>query len=41
MSETPSLAALVDLERYPLGDDAGFAPVAERCKAQLQEVELR
>jgi hypothetical protein len=37
MSELPSLAALVDLERYPLGDDAGFAPVAERCKAQLKE----
>ena len=37
MSESPSLAALVDLERYPLGDDAGFAPVVERCKAQLQE----
>ena len=37
MSESPSLASLVDLERYPLGDDAGFAPVAERCKAQLKE----
>ena len=37
MPESPSLAALVDLERYPLGDDAGFAPVVERCKAQLQE----
>jgi hypothetical protein len=28
---------LVDLERYPLDDDAAFAPVAERCKAQLKE----
>jgi hypothetical protein len=37
MSESPSLSALVDLERYPLGDDAGFAPIAERCKAQLKE----
>src|SRR5277367_6044817 len=37
MSESPSLAALVDLEHYPLGDDAGFAPVAEHCKAQLKE----
>jgi hypothetical protein len=37
MSELPSLAALVDLERYPLGDDVGFAPVAEHCKAQLKE----
>src|ERR1700733_9240164 len=37
MSESLSLAALVDLERYPLGDDAGFAPVAERCRAQLRE----
>src|SRR3984885_8392778 len=37
MSESLSLSALVDLERYPLGDDAGFAPVAERCKAQLKE----
>jgi len=37
MSEPLSLGALVDLERYPLGDDAGFSPVAERCKAQLQE----
>src|ERR1700722_20262499 len=37
MSESLSLSALVDLERYPLGDDAGFAPIAERCKAQLKE----
>jgi hypothetical protein len=25
------------LQRYPLGDDAGFAAVAERCKAQLKD----
>ena len=37
MSESLSLSALVDLERYPLGDDAGFAPIAERCRAQLKE----
>src|SRR5579863_8524271 len=37
MSESPSLSELVDLERYPLGDDARFAPIAERCKAQLKE----
>ena len=37
MSESPSLAALVDLERYPLDNDAGFAPVAEHSKAQLKE----
>jgi hypothetical protein len=37
MSESLSLSMLVDLERYPLGDDAAFAPVAERCKAQLKE----
>ena len=37
MSESLSLSELVDLERYPLGDDAGFAPVVERCKAQLKE----
>jgi len=38
MSESPRLSELVDLERYPLDDDAGFAPVAARCKAQLAEV---
>jgi hypothetical protein len=37
MAESPSLSMLVDLERYPLDDDAAFAPVAERCKAQLKE----
>jgi len=37
MSESLSLSMLVDLERYPLGDDAAFAPLAERCKAQLKE----
>src|ERR1700721_4869464 len=37
MSESPSLSALVDLVRYPLREDAGFAPIAERCKAQVKE----
>jgi hypothetical protein len=37
MSESLSLSELVDLERYPLGDDVGFVRVAERCKAQLTE----
>src|SRR3984885_10956298 len=37
MFESLSLSELVDLERYPLGDDTGFAPVAEHCKAQLKE----
>jgi hypothetical protein len=37
MAESLSLSRLVDLERYPLDDDAAFAPVAERCKAQLKE----
>jgi hypothetical protein len=31
------LADFVDLQRYPLHDDAGFAPVAERCQQQLME----
>jgi hypothetical protein len=35
MVESFPLSELVDLQRYPLGDEAGFAPVAERCKAQL------
>jgi hypothetical protein len=38
MSESQSLAGLVDLTRYPLSDDAGFAPVAQRCKVQLEEL---
>jgi hypothetical protein len=37
VSESLSLSELVDLERYPLADAAGFAPVAERCRAQLAE----
>src|ERR1700691_1454852 len=37
MSDLMSLSALVDLERYPLQDDTAFAPVADRCRAQLQE----
>jgi hypothetical protein len=31
------LADFVDLQRYPLHDDAGFAPVAEHCRQQLME----
>lgn len=37
MSELLPLSALVDLERYPLCDEAAFAPIAERCRAQLKE----
>jgi hypothetical protein len=37
MSDLTSLSALVDLERYPLGDDLAFAPVAARCRDQLGE----
>src|SRR5665213_1806433 len=37
MSDLRSLSALVDLERYPLRDDTAFAPVADRCRAQLKE----
>jgi hypothetical protein len=38
MSVTMSpLSALVDLERYPLDNDAGFAPIAAQCKSQLKE----
>jgi len=32
-----TLADLVDLERYPLTDDAGFAAIADTCRRQLQE----
>ena len=35
MSELMSLSAAVDLERYPLCDDTAFAPIADRCRAQL------
>ena len=31
------LSAIVDLERYPLENDSAFAPIAQRCKAQLKE----
>lgn len=31
------LASLLDLERYPLYEDSGFAPIVERCRAQLKE----
>lgn len=37
MSESRSLSAWVDLDRYPLQDDLGFAPIAERCRTQLKE----
>jgi hypothetical protein len=37
MPEMMSLSTLVDLERYPLRDDTAFAPVADRCRAQLKE----
>jgi hypothetical protein len=37
MHASMSLADLVDLERYPLSDDAAFAPIAESCRRQLQE----
>ncbi len=37
MSDSMSLSALVDLARYPLRDDAAFAPIADRCRAQLAE----
>ena len=32
-----SLADLVDLERYPLFDDAAFAGIVDSCRRQLQE----
>ena len=37
MHESMPLADLVDLERYPLNDDAAFAAVADSCQRQLQE----
>jgi hypothetical protein len=37
MSEIESLAEFVDLQRYPLQDDAAFAPVLENCRRQLLE----
>jgi hypothetical protein len=37
MHVSMSLADLVDLERYPLSDDAAFAPIADSCRRQLQE----
>jgi hypothetical protein len=37
MAESFPLSELVDLKRYPLGDEAGFAPVVQRCKAQLED----
>ena len=37
MHESICLADLVDLERYPLADDAAFAAIAASCRTQLQE----
>ncbi|MEP6884616.1 MAG: hypothetical protein ABJC66_07695 [Gammaproteobacteria bacterium] len=37
MNDLRSLAEFVDLERYPLLDDAAFAPVAQNCRQQLLE----
>src|SRR3984957_16534469 len=37
MSDLMSLSALVDLDRYPRGEDTAFAPVAARCRDQLGE----
>jgi hypothetical protein len=37
MQASMSLADLVDLERYPLPDDAAFAPIADSCRRQLRE----
>jgi hypothetical protein len=37
MNTSTSLVELVDLERYPLSDDAAFAPIADACRRQLQE----
>jgi hypothetical protein len=37
MQAAMSLADLVDLERYPLSDDAAIAPIADSCRRQLQE----
>ncbi len=36
MSDLMSLSALVDMERYQLNDDTAFAPVTDRCRAQLR-----
>ncbi len=35
MSDLETLAEFVDLERYPLLDDAAFATVAQNCRRQL------
>src|SRR5258708_6177619 len=37
MHASMSLADLVDLERYPLTDDAAFAAIADSCRHQLRE----
>ena len=36
-SRSSPLSAWVDLERYPLHDVAAFAPIAARCRTQLNE----
>jgi len=36
MHASPTLADLVDLERYPLSDDAAFAAIADSCRRQLR-----
>jgi hypothetical protein len=37
MHASKPLSDLVDLERYPLSDDAAFAPIVDACRRQLQE----
>ena len=37
MHASMTLADLVDLERYPLTDDAAFAAIADSCQRQLRE----
>jgi len=37
MHELTALAEVVDLDRYPLSDDAEFAVVADGCRKQLKE----
>ena len=37
MHAAMTLADLVDLERYPLCDEAAFAAIADSCRRQLRE----
>ena len=37
VSRSSPLSALIDLVRYPLEDDSAFAPIAARCRTQLNE----